>query len=226
MDVHDPLQGRTLAAIDPDGNTPSRLEKFGQSEEGPSGIGRVIDDTDRVNLVETPGSKWRVQQVSLDDGDLRPVRRQLPGCHDRTTQVDANQQRGCHLGGDSQVAPHAATAVKHNLSGEICIRQARPSRERGAVLLGPEDPEPVPLQLVSRLCPGLIRKSQQRGSRGNFPSPCIVSPVTRIRLVLFSLCNRTLPGRLDRVTNQRSSTALVIDPQQFQRLRPRHESSL
>ena len=68
-----------------------------------------------------------------------------------------------------QIPPHAAAAVEHRRSPDGGLIQPRTIAKRRPVFVGPNDPELVPLQAVSRLGPGLIHKNDSRGTMK--PSP-------------------------------------------------------
>ena len=73
-------------------------------------------------------------------------------------EVNADDQPGGRLGRDPQVTPHAAARIQHDLAGNIPRVEPGAVAERRAVFVRADDPEPIPLEPVSRLGAGLIRR--------------------------------------------------------------------
>ena len=163
MDADDPLQSRPLAGVDPDGDPPAGLEQPGQAEEGEPGVGRVVEHAEGIDLVERPRREGEAEEVALDDGDGRILGREVPRRLDRPAQVEADDP-GPPFGGDAEVSAHPAAGVEDQRAGQVARRQAGPVGERRPVLLGPDDPEPIPLEAIGRLGPALVGRG--RAHRG------------------------------------------------------------
>ena len=162
MDVHDRLDHGPLAGIDPDRDPPAGLQERGQSEEGPARVGRVVEHADRVDVVERAGRERQPEQVTPDDGDRSDAGGQLGGREHGEAQVQADDQPRPHARRDPQVAPHPAPAVEDDLALEVRLRQPGSIAEGRTIFLGPEDPEPVPLQAIGRLGAILVDRGHVR----------------------------------------------------------------
>lgn len=81
----------------------------------------------------------------------RKARCQVTRGGDRPAQVDAHQELRAGLGGNPQVAAHAAAGIEHHFAGEVRLNQPGSIAERRAILLGPDDPVPIPLEVVGGL---------------------------------------------------------------------------
>ncbi len=92
MGVHDPFKRGALAVVDPDRDPPPRLEEAGEFEERPARVGGVVQDAERIDLVERPRGERRPEQVGLRDRDGGEVGREVAGRLDRAAQVDTDDR--------------------------------------------------------------------------------------------------------------------------------------
>ena len=108
----------------------------------------MIEDSQRIDDVETLGGKRQPEQVGPHQGNAGQLRGQLAGGHDRAAQIHADDLPVRPRRGDTQIAAHAASGIEDELSIQVRGRKPRAVEERGAVLFLADDPEPVPLQSI------------------------------------------------------------------------------
>ena len=114
----EPFLGRRVAAVEPDGQTSSRLDPPGDLMERTARVGRVVQDADRVDQVEGPLGQRQVEQVGLEDHDVRAASAERGGLVDGGAQIDADDPGAV---GTEQpgVAAAAAAGVEHQLARQV-----------------------------------------------------------------------------------------------------------
>ena len=136
-----------------------------------------MQHADRVDQVEGCLGQRQVEEVGLEDQDLRQKGTQCGGLRDRRTQINADDL-GAGETGQASIPAAAATGVEHQTACQIAGRKGSLDLERRLVFLGPRHVVTVPLSTETG-CVG-IRMTRQPGNPVDDRYPCRTAPAGQL----------------------------------------------